>query len=167
MEEDLRTRYDSQPEGDEESRERLRRELDRLAELKDFALPLIDRLAQLPERTTWAEWLLTLRELATSTLRRPDGVIELLGELQIMADDAIAEPVDLETIIRTLDEHLRFLRETPEGHRYGRVFVGGIEEARAMCFQVVAIPGLNEGDFPQLISGDPLLADDRKRALGL
>ena len=92
-------------------------------------------------------------------------MIELLDELQIMADAANVEP--LEAVIRTLEEHLRFLRETPEGYRYGRVFVGGIEEARAMRFRLVAIPGLNEGDFPRLITGDPLLADDRKRALGL
>ena len=36
-----------------------------------------------------------------------------------------------------------------------------------MPFRLVCIPGLNEGDFPRLITGDPLLADDRKRALGL
>lgn len=123
--------------------------------MKSFALPLIDRLAQLPARAAWADWLRTLHDLANRTLRRPDAVIELLDDLQILADSP--NPVDLDTVIRTLEEHLRFLRETPEDTRYGRVFVGGIEEARAMCFRLVSIPGLNEGDFPRLLSGDPLL----------
>ena len=165
LEAELLARYESQPDSDDDSRARLRRELDRLDELKSFALPLIDRLAQLPERATWDEWLRILPELAAATLRRPNAVLELLDELQILADSS--EPVDLDTIIRTLDEHLRFLRETPEDTRYGRVWVGGIEEARAMRFRIVCIPGLNEGDFPRLISGDPLLADERKQALGL
>ena len=173
LQEELRTRYESQPDGesddegddDVEARIRLRRELDRLDELKDFALPLINRLAQLPERAAWAEWLSLLHDLALATLHRPDAVTELLGELQVMADAATLEP--LQTIIHALDEHLRFLRETPDSYRYGRVFVGSIDEARSMRFRLVAIPGLNEGDFPRLITGDPLLADDRKRALGL
>jgi ATP-dependent helicase/nuclease subunit B len=169
LEAELRTRYASQPDSDADTdnaaRARLRRELDRLDELKSFALPLIDRLAQLPERAPWTEWLRILPELASATLRRPDAVLELLDELNELADSA--EPVDLAAIIRTLEEHLRFLRETPDDTRYGRVFVGGIEEARAMRFRLVCIPGLNEGDFPRLISGDPLLADERKHALGL
>ncbi len=167
LEEELRARYESQAEADDEARNRLRRELDRLVELKNFALPLVDRLAQLPEKATWAERLFTLDALASATLRRPDAVIELLGELQIMADPENTEPVGLETIVRTIEEHLRFLREAPEDYRYGRVFVGGIEEARGMRFRMVALPGLNEGDFPRQITGDPLLSDDRKRALGL
>ncbi len=149
LEAELRARYQAQPDA------HFRRELDRLEELKSFALPLIDRLAQLPARAAWADWLRTLHDLANRTLRRPDAVIELLDDLQILADSP--NPVDLDTVIRTLEEHLRFLRETPEDTRYGRVFVGGIEEARAMCFRLVSIPGLNEGDFPRLLSGDPLL----------
>jgi ATP-dependent helicase/nuclease subunit B len=162
-------RYQSQPDEDPDqddaARLRLRRELDRLTELKDFALPLIDRLSKLPQRAAWADWLVLLQELAMATLHRPDEVVDLLVEFQVMADAPNLEP--LENVIRALDEHLRFLRENQDDYRYGRVFVGGIEEARGMCFRLVAIPGLNEGDFPRLITGDPLLADDRKIALGL
>jgi RecB family exonuclease len=165
LEQELLARYSSQPENDEAARQRLRRELDRLNELKEFALPLIERLAELPDRATWAEWLGLLGQLAEATLRRPEDVLDLLAELQIMTDAPNPEPLDV--IVRALDRHLRFLRETPEGYRYGRVFVGGIEEARGMQFDLVFVPGLNEGDFPRLISGDPLLADERKLALGL
>ena len=165
LEAEIRARYESQPDSDEEARTRLRRESDRLDELKSFALPLIERLAQLPGRAPWAEWLRILPELAAATLRRPDATLELFDELYILSD--ASGPVELDAVIRTLEEHLRFLRETPEDSRYGRVFVGGIEEARAMRFRLVCIPGLNEGDFPRLISGDPLLSDERKRALGL
>jgi CRISPR/Cas system-associated exonuclease Cas4 (RecB family) len=165
LEQEIAVRYASQPESDEAARNHLRRELDRLIELKDFALPLIERLAGLPARATWAEWLPLLYDLATCTLRNPEVVVELLDELQIMKEAPETEP--LESIVRVLNEHLRFLRDAPEDYRYGRVFVSGIEEARGMRFRLVAIPGLNEGDFPRLITGDPLLADDRKRELGL
>jgi ATP-dependent helicase/nuclease subunit B len=165
LEAELRARYESQPESDESARERLRRDLDRLSELKEFALPLIERLAAVPKQATWAEWLRIIEELAGCSLRKPDVVYELIDELQILNDAPQSEP--LETVVRTLEPHLRFLREQPEGHRYGRVFVGSIEEARGMRFRLVSIPGLNEGEFPRLISGDPLLSDDRKRALGL
>jgi RecB family exonuclease len=165
LEAELRARYESQPDADEEARARLRRQLERLDELKSFALPLIERLAQIPYSAPWLEWLRLLPELASATLRRPDEVLELVDELRILTD--APDPVDLDHVIRTLEEHLRFLRQAPEETRYGRVFVGGIEEARGMRFRLVCIPGLNEGDFPRLISGDPLLSDERKRALGL
>jgi ATP-dependent helicase/nuclease subunit B len=169
LEEELRRRYQSQPDEDPDqddtARIRLRRELDRLTDLKNFAIPLIERLSKLPQHAAWAEWLVILQELALATLRRPDAVVDLLVEFQVMADAPHPEP--LESVIRALDEHLRFLRENQDDYRYGRVFVGGIEEARGMCFRLVAIPGLNEGDFPRLITGDPLLADDRKITLGL
>jgi RecB family exonuclease len=165
LEAELQARYESQPDADEEARARLRRELDRLEELRSFALPLIERLAQIPERAAWSEWLRILPELALSVLRRPDEVLELVEELQILTD--APDSVDLDQVIRTLEEQLRFLRQTPEETRYGRVFVGGIEEARGMRFRLVCTPGLNEGDFPRLISGDPLLPDERKYALGL
>ncbi|HEY3841107.1 MAG TPA: PD-(D/E)XK nuclease family protein [Bryobacteraceae bacterium] len=165
LEAELRARYDSQPDAEEDARIRLRRELDRLTELKEFALPLIGRLSHLPARALWSEWLTILHDLANATLRRPDAVLDLLVELEVMVDAPNPEP--LENVIRALDENLRFLRDQQDDYRYGRVFVGGIPEARAMHFRLVAIPGLNEGDFPRLIAGDPLLADERKRALNL
>jgi len=162
LEAELRTRYEAEDSAtDEDARERLRHKLDDLESLKAFALPLIDRLAELPEYATWSEWLPVLRELAG------DSVNELLDEFEIMAGPHESQPVDLETVIRALEPHLRFLRHTPDDYRYGRVFVAGIEEARGMNFRIVNIPGLNEGDFPRQFTGDPLLPDDRKRALGL
>jgi RecB family exonuclease len=174
LEAELRARYDASDEDkDGATRERLRHKIDNLESLKAFALPLIERLAELPEYAAWPEWLALLHEIADATLRSPGAVHDLLDEFQIMAEAPLNEgsgepqPVELETVIHALEPHLRFLRETPDDYRYGRVFVGGIEEARAMNFRIVAIPGLNEGDFPRQITGDPLLPDDRKRALGL
>ena len=52
---------------------------------RDFALPVIGKLAALPERATWGEWIAALSDLAESTLREPERVVELLEELEPMS----------------------------------------------------------------------------------
>ena len=49
-------------------------------------MPVIGRLAGLPEQATWGEWIASLADLAGFTLREPERVIELLDELDPMAD---------------------------------------------------------------------------------
>jgi superfamily I DNA/RNA helicase len=49
------------------------------------------------------------------------------------------------------------LRREPKGNRFGRVFIGSIEEARGLVFQLVCVPGLCEGTFPKPHFDDPLL----------
>src|SRR5437870_124274 len=53
-----------------------------LAHLRDFALPLGDRLAAMPAQATWGDWLGQLRALATAALRSPDAVLATLAELE-------------------------------------------------------------------------------------
>ena len=43
-------------------RARLERRIVSLENLRAFALPVIDRLAALPERATWGEWITALTE---------------------------------------------------------------------------------------------------------
>ncbi|MEO7651068.1 MAG: PD-(D/E)XK nuclease family protein, partial [Bryobacteraceae bacterium] len=156
----LRAKYASS--GDESEQALHRRNLDRLESLSKFALPVIEQLARLPARATWGEWIESLYDLASGTLRDPAGVQQLLDELRLMEDIG---PVELFDVTRVLEESLRFLRLEPERDRYGRVFVAGIEEARGMCFRVVALPGLNEGSFPRRVVEDPLLLDEYKDAI--
>jgi CRISPR/Cas system-associated exonuclease Cas4 (RecB family) len=133
-----------------------------LDNLRRFALPLIGALASLPKAALWSEWLHHLTDLARRSLRDPDGVLAMLAELAPMGD---VGPATLEEVIEVLSERLRFLRREPPARRWGRVFVGSIEEARARSFRVVFLPGLAEGMFPQRPLEDPLLLDEARRAI--
>ena len=138
------------------------RRLERLQNLKRFALPLIERLSELPHAADWSEWLTHLRALAGASLRHPESVLAALAEVEPMAGIG---PVEIDEVAQVLAERLRFLRREPPHRRYGRVFVGSIEEARGRCFDVVFLPGLAEGLFPRRTFEDPLLLDDVRRAL--
>ena len=61
---------------------------------------------------------------------------------------------------------LTTLAERPPADRYGRVFVGTIEQARGRSFEVVFVPGLAERMFPQKPREDPILLDSLRRDLG-
>ena len=136
--------------------------LDQIQNLKQFSLPLIGRLDALPNAATWSVWLEHLTELARLALRDPDPVLAVLAELAPMGD---VGPVGLEEVAEVLSERLRFLRREPPAQRWGRVFVGSIEEARGREFGVVFLPGLAEGLFPQRALEDPLLLDDFRKAV--
>jgi RecB family exonuclease len=141
-------------ERDEPTRKRIEWQSDRLQKLAEFALPLIERLDGLRAPRRWGEWLDGLRPLAEAALGNPDGVLDLLDELEPLRD---LGPVALPEVVRALSENLGTLRREPKGNRYGRVFVGSIEEARGLVFQLVFIPGLCEGTFPKPLFDDPLL----------
>jgi CRISPR/Cas system-associated exonuclease Cas4 (RecB family) len=138
------------------------RQLHWLSHLRRFALPVIDLLGSFGDRVVWGEWLDRIRRLAGMTLRKPDTVISLIAELEPTAEIG---PVGLDEVRRALGERLRFLRQEPEGRRYGRVFVGTLDEAAARSFEVVFIAGVAEGLFPERPSEDPLLLDDYRKAL--
>lgn len=137
-------------------------ELQRLENLKAFALPLIERLSSLPAAALWSEWLDRLRELARVSLRMPGHVIAVLDELEAMADIG---PVNLDEVTLVLSDRLGSLRREPEGRRFGRVFVERIEEARGRVFDIVFTPGLAEGIFPKKVAEDPLLLDDNRQRI--
>jgi ATP-dependent helicase/nuclease subunit B len=133
-----------------------------LQNLKQFALPLIGLLDALPATAVWSVWLEQLGELAHVSLLDPDPVLAVLTELAPMGD---VGPVGLEEVAEVLSERLRFLRREPPAQRWGRVFVGSIEEARGREFGVVFLPGLAEGLFPQRMLEDPLLLDELRKAV--
>ncbi len=139
---------------DDNRRHSVARQLEQLRHLERFALPLIEVLHSLPAAAHWKEWLDHLTALARLALRRPEPVLAVLAEFEPMAEVGPA----------TLDE--RFLRREPPQRRYGRIFVGSIDEARGREFGVVFLPGLAEGLFPQRALEDPLLLDDFRRAMG-
>ncbi len=140
----------------------LERGLSDLGHLRDFALPVVDRLAALPAEGTWREWLEHLRELALAAIRRPARVLEVLVELEPLGP---VGPVDLGAVQHVLAPRLRDLSVTAERRPDGAVFVGPIELARGCAFDVVFVPGLTEKLFPRRIIEDPLLPDEAREKL--
>ena len=119
--------------------------------LARFALPILESLAALPTSAPWAEWLDRLASLADRAIydRRP--LLDYLEQLQPLSEIG-SHSVGLGEIINLLGDHLRNLREKPDALRYGRVFAASIEDARGMAFDVVFVPGLCEGSFPEAAS---------------
>ena len=147
---------------DGSERERIGQQLERLGNLERFALPLVDMLAALPAAAPWSDWLVELRRLAATALRRPASVLAVLSELEPMSQ---VGPVSLEEVQAVLGRRLRFLRRDPPRRRYGHVLIASIDEARGRNFDVVFLPGLAEGIFPRRSFEDPLLLDDLRAGL--
>jgi CRISPR/Cas system-associated exonuclease Cas4 (RecB family) len=140
----------------------IERDLHNLEHLGRFALPVIERLAAFPPRGTWGEWIGALETLAPIVLRRPERVLTVLAALRPL--DVIG-PVALGEVRDVLAGELATLAERPPADRYGRVFVGTIEQARGRSFDVVFLPGLAERVFPQKPREDPILLDALRRDL--
>jgi hypothetical protein len=141
----------------------IERDLQNLDHLRRFAVPVIERLASLPGQGTWGEWNAALETLAPIVLRRPERVLTVLAALRPLE---VIGPVTLGEVRDVLAAELTTLAETPPATRYGRVFVGTIEQARGRSFEVVFLPGLAERIFPQKPREDPLLLDALRRELG-
>ena len=138
------------------------RDLKNLDHLREFALPIVDELADWPDRATWGAWLDRFAALAARGLRRPTRVLQMLADLRPMAD---VGPVSLEEARDVLHDRLVTLDWEPPARRYGRVFVGTPHQARGRHFRIVFVPGLAERVVPQRPREDPLLLDDRRRPL--
>ena len=147
---------------DETYRVHIQRRIDQLENLEHFALPLIEVLGSLPRAAHWGDWLERLTDVAQMALRRPESALAVLSELEPMRE---VGPVSLDEAYDVLSERLGFLRTEPAPRRYGRVFVGSIEEARGRSFEVVFAPGLAEGLFPRRSLEDPLLLDEYRTKL--
>jgi RecB family exonuclease len=138
------------------------RDLEDLAALRDFVLPLTEALDQLPTEASWGTWQEHLSGLATRALRQPERVLETLSELSPMAP---VDGVSLDEVLQVLKPHLITLGRQPAETRYGRVLVAPIELARGLSFEVVFVPGLAERLFPKKIATDPLLPERDRETL--
>ncbi|HEY7288039.1 MAG TPA: PD-(D/E)XK nuclease family protein [Vicinamibacterales bacterium] len=141
---------------------RYRRDLRNLLHLRQFALPIIDRLADWPDEALWGEWIERFADLARRALRRPVRVLETLADLRPMA--AIG-PVGVEEARDVLHDRLSTLDRDPPSRRYGRLFIGTPHQARGRSFRVVFVPGLAERVVPQRPREDPLLLDTTRRVV--
>lgn len=162
--EELRLRRREAADEDETRARLLERQLADLSHLSEFALPVIDILASLPDHAFWSEWIDHLRSLAAEALREPDNVLSTLSELEPAGP---VGPVHLDEVQLVLGPRLRDLVVPPPPRRYGAVYVGPIEAARGTGFEVVFVPGLAERLFPRKIVEDPVLLDDQREQLGV
>jgi CRISPR/Cas system-associated exonuclease Cas4 (RecB family) len=162
----LRAEFETQLRGlekeDDSHRTHIGHRIQQLERLEHFALPLIDALGSLPPSDKWGGWLDRLTDLAHIALRHPESVLSVLSELEPMRD---VGPASLDEVYDVLSDRLDFLRTEPPKRRWGRVFVGSIEEARGRSFDVVFLPGLAEGLFPRRALEDPLLLDEQRITL--
>lgn len=162
IEQELLLQIQDLDDGDADEAKRLRQDLEDVDGLRRFALPIVETLAALPTRARWGSWLPVLEELATRVLVDPERLLETLAELRPMAEIG---PVGLEEVQRVLASRLTQLRVPPTERRWGKVFVGRIEEMRGRSFEVVFLPGLADGLFPRKVAEDPLLLDVRRAEL--
>ena len=159
---ELRLRIEETSPEDQARVESVKRQARDLESLREYALPLIARLADLPAKANWNEWLAHLRELAVNALRHPQGVMATLAELDPMGS---VGPVDLYEVQLVLDARLHDLGVKPPRLRYGRVFIGSVDSARGLSFRTVFVPGLAERIFPRKIVEDPILPDAQRKEI--
>lgn len=141
--------------------EQATRDLGSLDELERFALPLLGELEHLTTPASWPEWLTRLTALAERALRRPERVFSVLSELAPLDSDAA---VTLGEVRSVLEPRLAEARQATRGRRLGKLFVGGIDDARGLSFDTVFVPGLVEKSFPKKVLEDPLFLDDARAA---
>ena len=96
---------------DNELKDEQAAEREALESLRDFALPIIHKLAALPGKADWERWLDALGELALLTLERPAPVHAVLDELQPMRG---AGTVSLADVLATLEPELSSRRDEEE-----------------------------------------------------
>jgi ATP-dependent helicase/nuclease subunit B len=133
-----------------------------LQRLRAFVEPLLTQARSWPSEATWGDWIDNLHQFALSTLAEPDSVWDLLDTLRLLGP---VGPVRIADVLSLLEAHLMELRVEPPSQRYGALFVAHVEEARGRSFDVVFLPGLNEGSFPKPTLEDPLLLDESRRML--
>jgi len=140
----------------------LTRDIQRLMQLRAFALPLLVDLTALNGAHTWGEWLDRLEPLARRVLRSPKRVLRALADLRPMAS---VGPIGFSDVLAVLGERLGTLERAQEPHRFGAVFVAPIDDVRGRSFRTVYVPGVAERSFPVRPREDPLLLDRIREAL--
>jgi RecB family exonuclease len=140
----------------------LENDLARIREFAQFATPLIRKLEALLACSTWDEWLVLLRGIATAALRKPRRVLKILAELEPMVGVGPVTIVDVQAVLAP--RLLTVARRQPP-NRFGRIFVGSLDDARGRTFRIVLVPGLAERTFPQPHREDPMLLDAVRRSI--
>lgn len=138
------------------------RDREELAHLEQFALPIVEVLADWRSPRLWREWLEVFENLVPRVIRKPARVLRVLAE---MAPLGAIGPVSLAEVRDVLTPRLLTLTHEPPRRREGAVFIGTPASARGRQFRVVFVPGLAERVFPQRLREDALLLDRRRQVV--
>lgn len=164
------------PDEPEWKAQQYREEAERARSLRDFALSLIDNLAQAAaqprrwgEHATWAHKLLadTLggpakRDNWPEDERKAAEKVELALD-RLATLDHMEGPVSLDVFTRTLELELE--NDLGRVGRFGEgVLVGSIAMGVGLDLDLVIILGLAEGTFPARVRDDSLLPDAEREA---
>ncbi|MFO0709541.1 MAG: PD-(D/E)XK nuclease family protein [Sandaracinus sp.] len=145
-----------------------KRALGRLADLerlRAFSLPIVARLAAIPERAPWAALVPLLEDLARAALLDPRRVLEVLAQLAPLAGSEAAEAVlSLDDVRRVLLPRLYEITASPPD-RGGTVRVLAADALAGRAFDLVLVPGLVDRSFPRRILEDPVLGDEAREAI--
>lgn len=158
---ELRQKHALYTEEEDPRAEHVERDIQAIAELRAFAIPLLVDLDALRAGATWRTWLARLSSLATRALRRPERVLAVLSELWPLDAET---SVSLSEVRAVLEPRLADVRDATRGRRLGKVFVGAIDDARGLSFDTVFVPGLVEKAFPKKVLEDPLFLDHQRRS---
>ena len=142
---------------------RFERDLRNLAHLRQFALPIVDALADVARAGDLGG---VDRAISARSPRAACGGPRAccrrwrtFGRWRTSVRCALEEARDV------LHDRLVTLDWEPPARRYGRLFVGTPHQARGRSFRVVFVPGLAERVVPQRPREDPLLLDEGRRAI--
>ena len=140
----------------------MERDGDALDELYRFAIPLLEKLSELPRQATWAIWIDNLWTIAELGLREPQRIHEILEQLRPLGD---VGPFPLDHIVEALTFRLKDLRRAPDKDRHGKIYVGLAHELRGMAFEHVFVVGLAERSFPKKVLQHPILLNSLRQWL--
>ena len=156
--------------------QRYREEAERARSLRDFALSLIDNLAQAAARPRpWGEHAAWAHKLLADTLggpikrdnwpedeRKAAEKVELALD-RLAALDHVEGPVSLDVFTRTLELELE--NDLGRVGRFGEgVLVGSVAMGVGLDLDLVIVLGLAEGTFPARVRADSLLPDAEREA---
>lgn len=128
-----------------------------LGGLHDFLQLLCDASTQLKQPVTLTEWSSVLYNYADQLLMAADAterqqLNEFLLELSGTLGNVHPENVDLQVIVAWLQDQadLPAQGDTSSGFLRGQLTFCGLQPMRAIPFKVIALLGMNEGDFPRI-----------------
>ncbi|MFO7898797.1 MAG: PD-(D/E)XK nuclease family protein, partial [Planctomycetota bacterium] len=127
---------------------------------------LLETRRDLPRRGTWAEIAGSLVEAYDRFGGPCDGRERACEAVRGLADlNHTRVPATFDELREALADRLDRERTPAEGFQRGKVFIGGLFEARGLGFRAVIIPGLAERSFPAAGRQDPILPDRQRRRL--
>lgn len=133
----------------------------------EFMAGFLADTEHVPRVNTWNEWDAYMRTLLAryvSPSPYSEQVAAVLARLKQL--NLLDDTVSLHEWGRVVTDALATTPvKVATDEAIAKVFIGDLASAQGMQFRVVIIPGLVEGQFPQMVRQDPLLFDSERQHL--